>query len=168
MLIPRLLTPRLELIAPDADCDDLYRRFYTDAEASAFYGGPLSPGAAASRLAHDLGVWHLHGFGVWVLRRREDGSRVGVCGFWQGLGWPRELTWWLLPQARGQGLAAEASRAAVRHAYEGFGWDRVETYMADENVAARALVHRLGGQRVRRQVFPDGRDRDVFLIPRPV
>jgi [ribosomal protein S5]-alanine N-acetyltransferase len=38
--------------------------------------------------------------------------------------------------------------------------------MNDENDHARALVLSLGGQRTRRQEFPDGRERDVFLIPR--
>ena len=167
MQIPTLTTARLELIPPDASCEAHYARFYTDAEASADYGGPISSGAAWARLAADLGSWHLQGFGVWSLRRREQGDLVGVCGFWQGKGWPRELTWWLLPEARGAGLAQEASLAAVAHAYRVFGWPTVETYMNDQNVRARALVLRLGGRVLRRQGFPDGLERDVYLIPEP-
>lgn len=167
MIIPTLTTERLTLSPPDAACVQLYQKFYTDSEASSSYGGPLSPGAAWSRLAFDVGCWYLQGFGVWVVSRREYGDHLGICGFWQGLGWPRELTWWLLPEARGQGIAAEASKAAIRCAYERFGWDSVETYMADDNRAARNLVGRLGGRRVRRQSFPDGQDRDVYLLPRP-
>lgn len=90
---------------------------------------------------------------------------LGVCGFWQGKGWPRELTWWLLPMARGQGIALEASRAVVNHAYECFGWPEVQTYMNDNNEAARALVARLKGQLVGRQPFPDGVERSVYRIP---
>ncbi|MEJ6001141.1 GNAT family N-acetyltransferase [Paucibacter soli] len=168
MQIPVLTTERLELIPPDRDCAALYQRFYTDGEASANYGGPLSPGAAFARLASDLGSWHLQGFGVWVLRRREQGDLLGCCGFWQGLGWPRELTWWLLPEARGTGLALEASRAAIAQAYEGWGWDRVQTYMEDHNAAARGLALRLGGQSLgRHRVFPDGKEREMFELPRP-
>jgi len=95
-----LQTERLELIPIDRGCDDLYQRFYTDAEASAAYGGPLVPQAAWARLAFDVGVWTLQGFGVWAVRRRDDRALIGVCGYWQGRGWPRELTWWLL---RGDG-----------------------------------------------------------------
>src|SRR5689334_21714308 len=102
-MIPTLETDRLRLVPPSAAADELYRRFYTDAEASAFYGGPLSPNAAWTRLATDIGCWHLQGFGVWVAERRSDGAQLGVCGFWQGPGWPRELTWWLQPDARGHG-----------------------------------------------------------------
>jgi [ribosomal protein S5]-alanine N-acetyltransferase len=109
----------------------------------------------------------VQGFGVWALQRRGSGDLVGVCGFWQGKGWPRELTWWLLPAARGAGLAHEASQAAVAHAYEVFGWPDVETYMSDENKSARALVRRLGGVHTGRRAFPDGAERDVFRIPLP-
>lgn len=167
MQIPTLSTDRLDLIPPDHGCDLAYQRFYTDAEASAAYGGPLSPAAAWARLGYDIGAWHLQGFGVWALRRRDDATVIGVCGFWQGRGWPRELTWWLLPEARGKGYAHEASLAVVRHAYHAFGWESVQTYCADTNHAAQALILRLGGFKVSRQTFPDGAQRNIYRIPRP-
>src|SRR5437763_1858926 len=122
MQIPTLQTQRLVLLPPSAACADLYEKFYTNAEASRAYGGPLTGGAAWSRLASDLGGWYLQGFGVWMLQRCQQGDLIGTCGFWQAKGWPRELTWWLLPEARGAGLAQEASLAAVAHAYRVFGW----------------------------------------------
>lgn len=165
MTIPTLHTERLILTAPDASCEDMYDRFYTDAEASRHYKGPLTSAAAWTRLASDIGTWHLQGFGVWAIRRRDEGDLVGVCGFWQGKGWPRELTWWLLPHARGKGIALEASRAAIAHAYRVFKWDAVETYMADSNTQARALVERLGGAVIARRTFPDGEDRNLYRLP---
>jgi hypothetical protein len=39
--------------------------------------------------------------------------------------------------------------------------------MNDDNHAARALVLRLGGQQLARPSFPDGLERDLFLIPLP-
>jgi len=159
---PLLHTPRLLLRPLGPDCEALYQRFYTDADASRFYSGPLSPAAASARLVSDQQAWALQGFGVWALQQRDSGALVGVCGFWQGRGWPCELTWWLLPGARGQGLAAEASRAALQHAFSGFGWPRVTTYMNDNNLAARALVQRLGGVSLGRHPFPDGLEREMF------
>ena len=117
MQIPTLATDRLLLLPPSAAADELYRLFYTNKLASHAYGGPLSVGAAWSRLASDLGAWHLQGCGVWLVQRRKEGDLVGTCGFWQGKGWPRELTWWLLPEVRGAGFAFEASRAAIAHGY---------------------------------------------------
>jgi RimJ/RimL family protein N-acetyltransferase len=165
MLIPTLQTERLDLIPPGPVCDPAYQRFYTDAQASAAYGGPLTPAAAWSRLVFDLGSWYFQGFGVWAVQRRSDAEILGVCGYWQGRGWPRELTWRLLPEARGQGYALEASRAAVEHAYVAFKWASVQTYTRDTNEPAKALVARLGGVRVGRQAFPDGEDRYVYSIP---
>lgn len=167
MLIPTLTTDRLRLVPPSAASWEAYERFYTDAEASRFYGGPLSVRDAWARLASDVGSWHLQGFGVWVIERQVEGDIVGTCGFWQGKGWPRELTWWLLPEARGQGVASEASRAAICHGYEVFQWESVGTYMKDENASAHALALRLGGEATGRQTFPDGLQRDLFRFPKP-
>jgi [ribosomal protein S5]-alanine N-acetyltransferase len=167
MLIPTLTTDRLRLVPPSTASWEAYERFYTDAEASRWYGGPLSVRDAWARLASDVGAWHLQGFGVWVIQRQAEGDIVGTCGFWQAKGWPRELTWWLLPEARGQGVASEASRAAIRHGYEVFQWESVGTYMKDQNAAARALALRLGGEATGRQVFPDGLPRDLFRFPKP-
>lgn len=167
MSIPILETTRLRLIQPSATCDEAYERFYTSEMASRAYGGPISAGAAWARLSADLGSWHLQGFGVWALQRKIEGDIVGTCGFWKGKGWPRELTWWLLPEARGQGLAKESSLAVVRYAYESLEWNEVKTYMNDENEPARALVLSLRGTKIGREDFPDGLQRDVFIIPQP-
>ena len=78
MQIPTLHTERLALVPLSAACEDVYEEFYTDAEASARYGGPLTPGGAWARLSADVGSWHLRGFGVWAVQRRERQDLVGV------------------------------------------------------------------------------------------
>jgi [ribosomal protein S5]-alanine N-acetyltransferase len=167
MQIPTIQTALLNLVPPSSGAEQLYEEFYTDPEASSTYGGPLTSSLARVRLATDTESWNLNGFGVWVIQRREPQDFVGVCGYWQGNGWPRELTWWLLPKARGAGIAREASQAAIRHAYLVFGWSIVETYMNDGNESARNLVLRLGGIKCERRQFPDGLERDVFQIAHP-
>lgn len=164
MHLPTLRTDRLTLQVPDASCIEAYECFYMDGSASDGYGGaPLTAEGARARLDMDQQAWQSKGFGLWVIW--HEGRPVGACGFAQKPGWPRELTWWLLPSCRGQGLAVEASRAAIDHAYAVFGWTRVETYMKDSNAAAHALVRRLGGVRIGRPVFPDGLVRDLFRLP---
>lgn len=167
MLIPTLDTPRLRLEPPSAACQAAYEAFFTDASASLHYGGPISRARAQARLNSDVENWRRQGFGVWALRLKDTQAIVGTCGFWQGAGWPRELTWWLLPEARGRGLAVEASRAALHHAYSAFAWREVQTYMNDNNPIARRLALKLGGQFVHRAEFPDGLERDVFRLPPP-
>ena len=166
MPIRTLETPRLILRAPAADDFPTYRGFYADADASAFYGGPLTPALAWRRLACDLGHWALRGFGMRSVVVRETGEMVGGCGIVFPEGWPRhELTWWIAPSARRQGYALEASRAVICWAYEQLGWDRVETHMADANVPARLLAEKLGGCVIARELFPDGIERNVYALP---
>lgn len=166
-MIPTIETERLRLIPPSIDCFDVYEQFYTDAEASKAYGGPIGIEQVWARLKADLGSWHLLGFGVWVIQQKSDNAYLGTCGFWQGNQWPKELTWWVTPEGRGQGIATEASKAALLHAYNTFKWGTVETYMNDDNIAARALVEKLGGKKIRREHFSDGLSRDIYQIPKP-
>jgi RimJ/RimL family protein N-acetyltransferase len=147
---------------------DVYELFYTDSEASKAYGGSINKEQVLARLKADLGSWYLLGFGVWIIQLKSDNSFLGTCGFWQGRDWPIELTWWVLPKARGRGVATEASKAAIVHAYKEFKWDVVKTYMNDENLAARNLVEKLGGQKIDRQSFNDGLSRDIYKLPKPV
>jgi [ribosomal protein S5]-alanine N-acetyltransferase len=167
--IPQIETDRLILRGPVAADYPVYREFFADPEASAFYGGPLDADRAWRVLATDLGHWQLRGFGRWSVIERNSGQMVGGCGLWWPEGYPRsELTWWIVPAARRLGFAREASLAAIRFGYEVLGWDLVETHMNDENLAARALAERLGGTIILRERFPDGLERDVFALPRPV
>lgn len=166
--IPIIETERLILRAACEDDFSPYRDFYADAEASAFYGGPLDAGAAWRKFAADLGHWQLHGYGMWTLEVKSARQMVGGCGIVLPYGWPhRELTWWIAPAGRRKGLAFEASNAVLLHAYDEWRWDRVLTYMDDENDPARRLALKLGGKVIERTDFPDGRQRDIYILPRP-
>ncbi len=91
---------------------------------------------------------------------------LGSCGLWAPLGWPRsELTWWVIPSARGQGIATEPSKLVIAFANEALGWDCVETHFDDDNEAARRLKLALGGRKIARDEFPDGKCRDVYQFP---
>lgn len=166
-MIPVLETEKLRLVPPSLETLEVYELFYTDSEASKAYGGPINKEQVLARLKADLGSWYLLGFGVWVIQLKSDNSFLGTCGFWQGKDWPIELTWWVLSKARGRGIATEASKAAIAHAYKEFKWDVVKTYMNDENLAARNLVEKLGGQKIDRQIFNDGLSRDIYKLPKP-
>lgn len=164
MAAPVLTTPRLRLRRPEAADLDAYADFFADAQASRFYGGPLRRDQAFGILCRDIGHWALKGFGKFTIL--QDGKAVGGCGIVHPEGWPgHELTWWLMPAARGTGIAAEASRAILDWARDQLGRAQVETHFRDDNIAARRLTERLGGIRLRRETFPDGFARDIWAIP---
>ena len=165
---PTLHTDRLALRALKTLDFPVYRDFYADADASALYGGPLSAEGARTRIEKDVAHWRQYGHGRWSVVVRDIGTMVGGCGLVWPTDWPRrELTWWIIPSARRNGYALEASRAVIRWGYEVLGWDLVETHMNDSNDAARALAERLGGTVICRERFPDGLDRNVYALPHP-
>lgn len=166
-MICEIETKQFKLIPPPKDCFDVYQRFYTDGNASKMYGGPLTKEQAWARLKADLGSWYLLGYGVWVIQNKSDENHIGTCGFWKGKDWPRELTWWILPEARGQGVATEVSKVVLSYAYEEKNWGSVETYMNDENIPARSLVEKLGGTIIDRKQFPDGLSRNIYRLSNP-
>ncbi|PCI06103.1 MAG: GNAT family N-acetyltransferase [Hyphomicrobiales bacterium] len=167
-MISTIKTQRLVLRAPEESNLPTFVEFYADGDASRFSGGPKTAEEALAKLVAIRDHWAEKGFGVWAIEQQSDGKMVGVCGFNWPTGWlRRELTWWLLPSAQGQGFATEASQAVIEYAYREYKWELVETHMKDENEPARRLVERLGGKVIDRLEFSDGVTRNIFAFPKP-
>ncbi len=167
-MMPTLETARLTLRPPQVADLDVYASFYSSpSDLAGKYRGPRTRDEARQVLEGDIDHWRRKGFGMWLLAPKEGSAVVGGCGLAHPDDWPsHELTWWLMPEERGKGYATEASRAAIAFGYDTLGWTSVETHMRDENLPARRLAERLGGEVVRRETFPDGVTRDVFRLPR--
>ena len=142
--VPTLLTPRLEMRAVGPTHMDAIVRFLTS-ERARFVGGPLDAVHAWRRGASWLGHWLLRGYGGWALEERATGEPIGFCGV---LHWPlkpeRELGWLAFEGAEGRGLIAEAARAAIAHARDALGWDRLVSFIAPENARSIRLAEALG------------------------
>jgi len=158
----------LTLRVPTAQDLPHYAAFYavSDVEVGG-YRGNRTDAEVQTILNRDIAHWEAKGIGIFLVF--EGTTFMGGTGLAHPDDWPcHELTWWLMPQTRGKGVATRASRAVITWAYDTLGWDRVETHMRDENTPARRLAERLGGEIDRRQTFPDGVTRDVFLLPRRI
>lgn len=167
--LPTLETDRLTLRAPVAADVQAYRAFYAVSDMTVgTYRGGRSDSEIVRIHAADMHHWHHKGFGIWLLRRKGETDVLGGAGVVQEDDWNTdELTWWLMPEARGHGYATEASRAIIAYTYDTLGWARVQTFMRDENTRSHKLAQRLGGKRISRDVFPDGVTRDVYTLPHP-
>ncbi len=165
---PILNTDRLTLRAPEPADVQAYRAFYAVSDMTVgTYRGGRSKDEVAQIHANDMIHWQIRGFGMWLLRRKNEAEVLGGAGLVKEDDWNTdELTWWLMPEARGHGYATEASRAIIAYGYDTLGWSRVQTFMRDENIRSHKMAQRLGGTKVSRDVFPDGVTRDVYVLPR--
>lgn len=69
-----------------------------------------------------------------------------------------ELAYWLTPAARSRGIATEASRAVLAHAFGPLGLHKVSTGCFAENEASRRVLERIGFRLVgieQQQYFKD-------------
>jgi [ribosomal protein S5]-alanine N-acetyltransferase len=83
--------------------------------------------------------------GLFGVRLRGSEELVGFCGFarWEGME-EMELTYELLPELWGRGLATEAARACLRHAFEEVGLRRVIAGADAPNAASLRVIEKLG------------------------
>jgi len=141
--LPVLETPRCRLRAPVLEDAPAWERLLVP-DAEGHLGGPHDAGAAFVEFAATVGTWLLRGHGLWTVTDRA-GAVLGfvLIGFEPGDQAP-ELGWLFLPEARGQGYAAEAAAAARAHALGAAGLPELVSYIATTNDRSRRLAERLG------------------------
>ncbi len=78
----------------------------------------------------------------------------------------------MLCDGEGNGIATEAARACVAHAYDTLGWDTVVSYIDPDNARSIALAERLGATLDTQATPPTRKDPDatdalVYRHPSP-
>jgi RimJ/RimL family protein N-acetyltransferase len=92
------------------------------------------------------GYWR-DGFGFWLVERRDDGERLGMCGLTQRDSLPEpDLGFAFLPEFHGRGYAREAAAACLRYAAHTLGLRTVLATTALHNVRSVHLLQTLGMQ----------------------
>lgn len=100
-----------------------------------------------------------HGFGMWLVSRRDTGAPVGMAGLVK-----REfladvdLGYALLPSGRGAGYATEVCRGIMQFAARAFGFRRLAAIVSPDNAASIRVLERLGFEYAGRVRFPDDGD----------
>lgn len=145
-----LETDRLLLRAPtDADLDAVFAVFSDPATQRHNPAGPMESREAAGHLLWRWQLhWAQHGFGMWVVCRREAPEQVLGFG---GLSWRDyageqrlNLGFRLRPAAWGRGLATELGQAALALAFGELGQDEVCALVRPDNLASRRVLEKLG------------------------
>jgi RimJ/RimL family protein N-acetyltransferase len=144
--LPRIETPRCVLRAPRLEDAPAWIAIMAP-DAEGHLGGPHTEDRAFTDFAATVGLWLLRGHGLWTVT--DHGDRVlgfVLVGFEPGDQAP-ELGWLFLPEARGQGLAAEAAAAARAHALGPLALAELVSYIDPDNARSRRLAERLGARR---------------------
>ncbi|MBI1417588.1 MAG: GNAT family N-acetyltransferase [Limimaricola sp.] len=142
-----LQTPRLVLRRPAPRDWPAWNGFF-QSERSAGVGGPRSLGASWRGFAGELGHWEIFGYGMWAVTLRGDATdtAVGLVGPWTPADWPETEIGWMIwdDKIEGTGIATEAARAALTHAWDVLGWTTIVSYIAPDNARSIRLAEKLG------------------------
>lgn len=104
----------------------------------------VTSGSARDFAARRFGLWSIH-------LRTEPSAIAGFCGLrTEGIGPGPELIFGLLPAFWGRGIAAEASRAVLDHAFETLGLHRIVAATDTPNERSARTLASLGMQLERR------------------
>ena len=117
-------------------------------------GGVRDQRQAAEELAEDIRAWGAYGVGLWSARDIETEAFYGIAGIMRrqdGRGMALRFAFW--PEARGHGLAREASLAALRFAQERAGLTRIIAVARESNAASRMLLASIGMREEPDQAF---------------
>lgn len=139
-----------------ADLDDCMA-MDRDPEVTRHVDGPWNDPVAHRRFVVDritraypdgLGYWSIFErdkptrFVGWVLLIPEDASGPEI-----------EIGWRLVRDAWGRGIASEAARIVVAHAFDTVGLDSIVAGIAEGNTASQRVAEKLG---MKREGFADG------------
>lgn len=165
-----LTTERLTLTPVSADDWPELCALWADPEFTRhIFPAGLSSEDVWTRVLRDLGHWALLGHGNWTVRLTATGEHVGSVGIldFRRLVEPAidapELGWGVAPRFQGQGLAAEAVRAAVDFCDAVLKAPRTVCMISPENAPSLTLAARLGYVEYVRTGY---RGDDVILLER--
>jgi len=142
----------------DSHFDGLYA-MNADPEVMRYITGrPDTPEETRAAIARVQGRWAQWGYSWWSLIEHDTGELVGAACL-QHLGHdaanPLEIGWRLRRDRWGRGLASEAARTILKHAFDVVAAPRVCAIRHPDNVDSRRVMDRLGMRHVGRQTWHD-------------
>jgi RimJ/RimL family protein N-acetyltransferase len=85
------------------------------------------------------------GFGIYLVRLKEDNTPIGTCGLLRREVLPApDIGYAFLPAYRGKGYALEAAQATVQYGQEKLGMDTILAYTTPDNEKSGSLLEKLG------------------------
>jgi RimJ/RimL family protein N-acetyltransferase len=143
--LPSLETPRLLLRPATAGDAPLLHRHWTDPDVRRYlWDGRIIDFEMAERVARQSAESRASGCGLWMVLATEDGAFRGVVGLRETPQGPPELLYSVSPVHWGLGIATEAARGVLSHAFTALGLPMVSASTDRPNAASRRVLEKLG------------------------
>ena len=156
-----LETARLTLREVGADDVALLIALRTDPEVRRYLGGPMSLDEATAMAALNISYSH----GKFVATRRDSQEPIGLVLIHAGHG-GTEISYQFLPSSWSQGLATEAVRCVMDHAFDTEEIEELLIVTQTANERSRRLIERLG-LTAGEQFDEHGEQQTIYRMRRP-
>jgi RimJ/RimL family protein N-acetyltransferase len=119
-------------------------------------GDPPARADIEARLAREMATQAEHGIQYWPIFLRADGRHAGCCGLrpYRPDQAVHELGVHIHPSLWRQGLAREAARAVIAHAFSALGARALFAGHHPSNTASRELLRGLGFRYTHDELYP--------------
>lgn len=163
-----LTTERLELVPFSGQHLDFLHDLWIDRDVRRYLWDDriVSKQEVAEVIEFSRASFEAHGFGFWLLKRRDSGGPVGFAGLRHfGDNAEVEILYGLAPDHWRQGLVTEASRRVLRFAFEDTGLREVFAGADPPNVRSFKVMERLGFEHHGRRVI-HGVETEYYCLDR--
>src|SRR5215469_11650060 len=130
----------------DADLDDI-AALLGDEEVMRYYPRPRTRSEAQDWITRNSRRYRDHGFGLWIMNRRDNGEFVGDCGLtYQHVDGVDELEvgYHVRTSMQGNGYATEAAAAARDFARDVLFLSRLIAIINPANVPSQRVAGKIG------------------------
>ena len=141
-----------------------------DAEVTRLIGGPFTPRQVEEKLRQEIAWGEAPGLQYWPIFLLTTNEHVGCAGLrpYKPEVGIHELGFHLCRDFWGQGLAEEAGREVIRHAFETLGAKGLFAGHHHENAASRRVLEKLGFRYTGDEFYPPtGLMHPAYLLEAP-
>jgi RimJ/RimL family protein N-acetyltransferase len=96
-------------------------------------------------LTGPVASYERHGFGLYLVLRKEDGASIGICGLLKRDSLPDvDVGFAFLPQYCSMGFGFESASAVMAHGRKVLGLERIVAVTSPDNLGSMRLLEKLG------------------------
>jgi ribosomal-protein-alanine N-acetyltransferase len=167
--IEHLATERLRIDRLHRSDEADMRRMHAEASVMRTLGGVRSDEQTRDYVQKNLEHWERYGYGLWILRSRDDGQFMGRSAIRHvhvGGNDEIEIGYGLMPEHWGHGFATEAARALVTLAFTSLSLVTLVAFTLIDNLASRRVMIKAGGT-YERDIIHAGRPHALYRFSPP-